>query len=316
MKNNPERENNFSAKVKSLKPDPDSEFLPRLFELVDEITSERVSKIEKGISERDSKTFFLLKKMRQYSLKVSANDKTSTLENFIKNVENSLRAVMKSRDCYQILSKIKQSKYKEWSKTGFYARNFLEELNVSDLSVLSGSRDYLDKIYKKEKLFQKDLFKKVVSITRLFHAYLVFIQLLKLQEKIKKDSNDRSIWGDAYKIGLLQGNLGLIESFADPDIRDIHYRSKFKENVSKKWADLNILKKAGAKMATKEYRRGVRIAHVKMAVRVLERLKWRYPELTAKFSNEDLLKALRKTIKPVASEYGLVQGRKGVTFTR
>jgi hypothetical protein len=300
----------------SVIPDPDSEFVRILFKLADDLTSEQVSRIKNG--DRDSKTFFLLKQLKHYSLEIPLDDKTSTVENFIKGVEDRLMAVMQSPTCYQILSEIKRSKYKEWSKQGSYSRNFLEELKITDLSVLSDCTDYLDKIYKKEKLFQKDLFERLVAITRLFYAYLILNQLFKLLQKIKKDSNDPSIWIDAYKIGLLQGNLGLIESFSDPDIEDIHYHSILKKKVSKskRWADLNMLKEAGVKMATKEYRRGVRITHVKMAVRVLERLKWRYPELTAKYSDELMLKTLRKAIKPVASEYGLVQGVKGGTFTR
>ena len=150
----------------------------------------------------------------------------------------------------------------------------------------------------------------------MFYAYLILDRLLKLREKIKEDSNNSSIWIDAYKIGILEGNLGLIESFLDPDIEDIHYRTKSKEEVSKRWVDLNSLKDAAIKMAAKKWMRGAQVTHVKMAVLVLEKLKTHPTSLTAKYSDEFMLKTIRKAIKPEARKYGWVQGEKGVKFTK
>lgn len=169
----------------------------------------------------------------------------------------------------------------------------------------------MDKIYEKEKLFQKDLFKRVVAITRLFCAYLVLNQLLKLRDKIQRDSNDASIWTDAYKIGLLQGNLGLIESFLDPDLEDIHLRGKSGEASQKQWDEDRKAKEQQEKPIIEEIEKIVEdkwgrkketILHNEMADYVHGRLVKKYPE------RYDLRELILRTIRSTARKYNFLRG--------
>jgi hypothetical protein len=320
MKKKKKIENNFSFKAPRLKSDPDSKFVALLFKLADQYRSKHIHMIKNGISNQESKTFFLLKKLKQYSLEVSADDERFTVKDFIKNVEDALMTVMKSPDCYNLLSEIKNFKYKKWNEKGtFYIRNVLKELNISDLFVIPDSSGYLDNIYKKGKLFQKDQFGKVVAYTRLSYAYLILDQLLKLRDKIEKDSKGSSIWIDAYKIGVLQGNLGLIESFLDPAIMDIHFRRKAGKGSQSRWDEKKKYDEEKEKPIVNEIeglavdiwdKKKKKDLHDAVAKEISNRLIEAHPETVDKHG---LIELVRRTIRPMARERNLLRG---VPFTK
>jgi DNA integrity scanning protein DisA with diadenylate cyclase activity len=308
--------NNFPSKAKSLTFDHYSKFLIYSLKILDDQhRSKQNHMIKNAISNYETKTFFLLKKIKQYSLEVSTDDRNFTVKDFIKNVEGALMTVMQSPHCYNLLLEIKKFTYKEWKEWNEeiipHIGNFLEELKISDLSVLAGCFDYLDKIYKKDKLFQPNLFIKVVAITRLFYAYLIWNQLLKLREKIEKDSNDSSIWIDAYKIGVLQGNLGLIEAFLDPAIKDIQHREKSGEPSRRHWDEERKTKEQEEKPAIEDIEKTYKelqqrqkgtMPHNKAADIIEDLLAKKYPQI------HHFRELVLRTIRPKAKESGLLRG--------
>jgi len=120
-----------------------------------------------------------------------------------------------------------------------------------------------------------------------------------------------SIWKDTYQIGLLQGQLGLVESTVDPELIAKHHREKSGKGPQKYWDNDRKTREQEKKPIVDEIK--------KMYLDIVETKKETIPHnqitdyihgrLVKKYPEEDHLRELiLSTIRPMARERGLLRG--------
>lgn len=256
-----------------------------------------------------------------------------TIQEFIFGVVNyvlmSLKRILEPKEYGFLVKTIKVKQLADFAvqRLKFSLEDHLEEkYHIEDVLEKPDSSSY---VAKKEDLnlpwqdyllfvkhVQKGLpndFRKAEIILRKYHLDQVLVEFSTLLNKLIK-KNTSSIWKEAYKIGLLQGKLGLTELTLDPELINKHYRKRSTEAICGRWEKERRIKEQEEKPIIEEARRiakdryekeGARVLHDKMAKNIWGLLRRKNPQLK---DRDNLLEVIRRAISPIAKEYGRLRG--------
>lgn len=256
-----------------------------------------------------------------------------TIQEFIFGVVNyvlmSLKRILEPKEYESLVKTIKVKQLADFAvqRVKFSLEDHLQEkYHIEDVLEKPDSSSYLAK---KEDLnlplqdyllFVKHIqeglpndFCKTEIILRKYHLHQVLVEFSTLLNKLIK-KNTSSIWKEAYKIGLLQGKLGLTELTLDPELINKHYRKRSTEAIYGRWEKERRIKEQEEKPIVEEAKRiakdryekeGARVLHDKMAKNIWGLLRRKNPQLK---DRDNLLELIRHAISPIAKEYGRLRG--------
>jgi len=117
---------------------------------------------------------------------------------------------------------------------------FIESFNFNNLihvtSIIPLADEYINKIYKGKKIQQGYKFEKSAIIINILYSMLLADYVGVIRKSIKNDDTDAShLWRLTYEMGFLQGEMCLIESHLDPDMKMIHRDSASSHAMDKDW---------------------------------------------------------------------------------
>ncbi len=147
------------------------------------------------------------------------------MEDFCSSIEDFIRYTFNADPYKKVIDDFNQYLLKKIN----YQIDFtiiLRSYSLDYLSIMPLADEYISEIYKGKKLQQVDKFDKCAIIVNILYAMLLANYVASIRNNFDEYSQDASyLWRLTYEIGFLQGEMCLIQSHLDADMKMIHRSS-------------------------------------------------------------------------------------------
>jgi len=174
--------------------------------------------------------------LQKCSLGISRIQGRISLEDFCSSIEIFIKETFKSDPYKKMIDELNQYLL---NKIPYQidSTRILKSRSFNYLSfVMQLADEYINKIYEGKRLQQADKFEKCATIVNILYAMLLANYVVDIREHFDEYSQDAShLWRLTYEMGFLQGEMCLIESHLDADMKMIHHGRVSSQAIDEDW---------------------------------------------------------------------------------